>query len=98
MTAVEAIDQFTRRHAINWIAFQSDPMYRDLMECCRAIDPARAMPEVGAQSASEHSEHLLGRISGANLIINFLDHGIRLPVQYSEPEATWEEEKEEPKA
>lgn len=95
MTAQQSIEMFVSRHGENWLAFQRDPMYRDMMEMCRCHDPARATPDIAAPSATEHAQHLLGRISGANLIINLLDHGVQLPGPSQQMEATYLEENEQ---
>jgi len=63
-------DKFLSRHGEAWLTHRSDPMFRDLIECLRAFDPARAIPNVTAKDATENTQHLLGRIAGFNLAIN----------------------------
>lgn len=63
---------FLKRHGEQWLVIKHDPLYRDLVEYLRSGDPARMMPDVEAQSATEHAQHLLGRIAGFNLAIKLL--------------------------
>lgn len=89
MTAEESKEQFLRRHGIQFEALQRDPMWRDLMELCRAHDPARAMPSYSAEVATSSAQYLNGTIAGAAVILNLLDHGIRLQQQFENPPETW---------
>lgn len=93
MTEPDAKEQFIRRHGPRWLAFQrDDPMFADLMVWLRAKDPARATPRIASPLLAETAELHLGEITGANLILNALDHGVELPVEHKDPEATWAEE------
>jgi hypothetical protein len=94
MTAQQSVEMFVSRHGDNWLAFQRDPMFRDMMEMVRAFDPARAAPDIAASSATEHAQHLLGRIAGFNLVTNLLDHGIQLPGPNQQIEATYADDNE----
>lgn len=85
---------FLERHGPQWAALQRDLMFADLLALLRTKDPARATPGLTSTDATENAQHLLGRISGFNLLMNFLDGGITAYVAPEPPAQNYEEEKE----
>ena len=90
-------DQFLNRYGPAWNELRRSELFSALLETLRDSDPARSMPAVMAQSATEHAQHLLGRIAGFNLAVNLLENGIIVEDAEQEPEPAYIPEDEQPK-
>lgn len=87
-------EQFLQRHGAEWYQFRRSEAFPSLLEILRSFDPARTMPAVHADSATEHAQHLLGRIAGFNLAVNILETAIVFEPEVKEPEVTYQSEDE----
>lgn len=85
-------EQFLQRHGTDWNAIRRSELFPALVETLRSFDPSRAMPAVEASSATEHAQHLLGRIAGFNLAVNTLESGIAFAEPPQEPTESYQDE------
>lgn len=90
MTREQRVERFFKFHGRTWDYIRRSDAWEDLLDLIRAFDPCRDLPQVTAQSASDNSQHLLGRIAGFNAAVNVLETMER-PTQESEPEANFSE-------
>lgn len=88
------VPQFMQRHEVAWNALQHDPMWHDLISTLREFDPARKLPAVGVEDLTKNTNTFLGSISGFNLAVNVLTHGITLDPNIRMPEADYPEDNE----
>jgi hypothetical protein len=97
MTAQQSVEMFARRHGAEWLVFQRDPMYLDMMEMLRSHDPAREfqMATVDHCADPNITMALMNRSAQHNLLLNLLDHGVQLPGPSQQIEATYEEQNED---
>jgi hypothetical protein len=91
MTKEERVDRFFRFHGRSFDYLKRSDMFIDLMDVLRSFDPARAMPDVQAKDSTEHSQHLLGRITGFNLALQALETLAR-PAEEQIPQESFEEQ------
>lgn len=94
MTREQRIDRFFKNNGRTWDYLRGTGVWEDLLDLLRSCDPAREMPDITVQSLTEHSQHLLGRISGFNLAVNILERLERPQTDDTEPETTFRPEEE----
>lgn len=91
MTQEEKVARFFKYHGNSYNHFRRSEMWDDLIDLIRTCDPARKMPEVAANSGTEHSQYLLGRIAGFNLCLEALE-SVERPQEQNDPEAKFNEQ------
>lgn len=86
---------FLKFHGEQWMPLCRTQMFKDLIELLRTSDPARALPGVDSVAATDHAQHLIGRIAGFNLAVNTLEKGIVPPEAFPQPEVEYSDPQDE---